>query len=180
MRTFLLRLLFDGLVATAVFAAPQTVDPRETLWLFTDLTLGKSEQAALAKLAESQSLRKIEPSAQVRATGVTSMWIVFEKGAKEELSGLVEFAAGKLSSVQRDFRLTGGDVEFGTQLYFAMRDLEREGNGHCTIETENNEVPEFANKLAKLHCGKKFIVIDLQKIERQEWTVQLKEELIGR
>jgi hypothetical protein len=41
-------------------------------------------------------------------------------------------------------------------------------------------VPEFANKLAKLHCGKKFIVIDLQKIERQEWTVQLKEELIGR
>jgi hypothetical protein len=63
---------------------------------------------------------------------------------------------------------------------YAFDQIGAKTNGHCTIETENNEVPEFANKLAKLHCGKKFIVIDLQKIERQEWTVQLKEELIGR
>jgi hypothetical protein len=72
------------------------------------------------------------------------------------------------------------EVEFGRQLYFAMRDLESEGNSHCTIETENSEVPDYAQKTTKLHCGKKTIVVVLQKQQSKNESVSLNEELASR
>jgi hypothetical protein len=180
MRTFLLRLLFGCLFATALFATPQATSPRETMWLGTDLTLGMSEDAVVAKLAESYDLQKMEPlPAGLRATGFTSMWIVHEKGqgGKHSVVGTVAFIAGKLDSVHKDFPVNGDDVEFGRQLYFAMRDLEQEGNSRCTIETKSEEVPDFVRKVAEFHCGKKTITIDLQKFEAQAESVQLNEEL---
>jgi len=182
MRIFLLGLLFGCLVATALFATPQARNARETMWLGTDLTLGMSEEAVVAKLAESYNLQKMEPPNGLRAKGITSMWIVGEKGQgdKHPSVGLVAFAAGKLDNVHKDFPLNGDEVEFGRQLYFAMRDLEHERNSRCTIETENLEVPNFAHKTAKLLCGKKSIIIDLQKFKEQAESVQLNEELNAR
>jgi hypothetical protein len=55
--------------------------------------------------------------------------------------------------------------------------LELEGDSRCTIETENAEVPDFSNKTAKLICGRKTIIIDLQKFKEQAESVQLNEEL---
>jgi hypothetical protein len=65
----------------------------------------------------------------------------------KEMDGAVLFATGKLGSVSKDLMPFGGDeLEFGNQLYFAMRDLESEGNSRCIIETEAGEVPEFFGK----------------------------------
>jgi hypothetical protein len=183
MRGTLFGLLFGCIVGTSLFAMPQSDKPRETIWLGSDLALGMSEEAAVAKLAELYSLRKMEPPAGLRAKGVTSMWIVDEKGegTKHPSVGVVAFAAGKLSNVHKYLLPSDGDeVEFGRQVYFAMRDLELEGNSRCTIETENAEVPDFANKTAKLHCGRKTIIIDVQKFKGYAETVQLNEELDAR
>ena len=91
------------------------------------------------------------------------------------------FASGKLYSVDKPLLLTdGGEVEFGRQLYFAMRDLEFEGDSHCTIQTENQEEPDFSNKTARLQCGMKTIVINVQKFKENDETVQLNEELNAR
>jgi hypothetical protein len=74
----------------------------------------------------------------------------------------------------------GDDVQFGRQLYFALRDLESEGDFRCTISTESGELPEFSHKSAKVKCGKKALVIDLQKSQKQSEVVQLNEELDAR
>jgi hypothetical protein len=183
MRIFLFGLLFGCLVATALFATPQAGNPRDTMQLGTDdLTLGMSEEAVVAKLAESYDLRKMELPAGLRARGITSLWIVCEKGQgdKHPPVGSVDFAAGKLNGVHKDFPLNGNEVEFGRQLYFAMRDLELEGNSRCTIETKNGEEPNVSIKTAKLHCGRKIIIIDLDKLKGQSESVQLSEELQAR
>jgi hypothetical protein len=177
MRILLIGPLVGGLIATALFATPQAANPQETLSLgATNLTLGMSEEAVIAKLAESNDLRKMKPPL---AKGYTSMWIVDEKGQGDKHSsvGMVAFEAGKLSAVQTYSPLNGDDVEFGRQLYFAMHNLETEGNSHCTIETENDESADFAHKSAKFYCGKKTITIDLQKFKGQAESVQLNEEL---
>lgn len=178
MRTLLLGLLFGSLVATALFAMPQSAKSRETIWLATDLMLGMSEDAVVAKLAESYSLRKTEPPTGLRAKGITSMWIVDEKGRGSV--GIVCFSAGKLSNVQRFLFLYGDEVEFGRQLYFAMRDLEAEGNSRCTIQTKSAEVPDYSRKTATLQCGKKTVAIELQQVKGQDESVQLNEELNAR
>jgi hypothetical protein len=61
-----------------------------------------------------------------------------------------------------------------------MRDLELEGNSACTIETDSKEIAEFSSKTGKLRCGKKTILIELQKFQKHQETVQLNEELDAR
>jgi hypothetical protein len=61
-----------------------------------------------------------------------------------------------------------------------MRDLELEGNSTCTIETNSAEVPDYSSKTGKLRCGKKTILIELQKFQKQRESVQLNEELDAR
>jgi hypothetical protein len=58
-----------------------------------------------------------------------------------------------------------------------MRNLELEGDSRCVIETTNGETPEYAHKTLKLHCGKKSILVELEKFEKNPETVQLNEEL---
>lgn len=173
MRTFLLGLLIGILVVSALAAMPQSVRERETIRLGTDLTLGMSEDAAIKKLAESDhSPRKMEPPQGLRDKGITSMWVLDD--------GAISFASGKLVLVTKSLLPSeGNEVEFGRQLYFAMRDLELEGDSHCSIETETGEVPEYSSKTGKLHCGKKTLLIELQKFQKQGETVQLNEELGG-
>jgi hypothetical protein len=61
-----------------------------------------------------------------------------------------------------------------------LRDLQNEGNFHCTIETDASEVPEFAQKNANLNCGQKRIVLNLQRLGKQDEIVQLDLELHAR
>ncbi len=184
MRTFLFGLLIGSLIVSAVAAMPQSSRMRETMRLGTDLTLGMAEDAAVKKLAESNySPRRIEPTTAMRDRGVTSMWVMDEKGEgdKHPSFGILTFASGKLDYAKKFLLPPGGDeLEFGRQLYFAMRDLELEGDSHCTIETETRETPEISDKTAKLHCGKKTILIELQKFQKQTESVQLNEELNAR
>jgi hypothetical protein len=170
MRTFLLGFLIGSLVVSALVAAPQSRD-RETLNIGTDLTLGMSEDAAIKKLAESgHSPRKMEPPKGLRDKGITSMWLLDE--------GVLSFASGKLALVTKPLLPSNGnEVEFGRQLYFAMRDLELEGDSHCSIATEAGEVPDYSTKTGKLRCGKKTILIELQRFQKNPETVQLNEEL---
>jgi hypothetical protein len=107
------------------------------------------------------------------------MWEVAERGdgKNSRLIGIMLFASGKLASVTKDLLPDGDEVEFGRQLYFAMHDLEVEGNSRCTIETTNIETPELSWKTALLTCGKKTIRIELQKLQKQSESVQLQEEL---
>lgn len=181
MRTVLIALLATVLVST-VFS--QVISRRETLTVGVDLTLGMSEDAAVKKLTESgYKLSKHDPPDALKQKGFTSMWSVEERGDGKvtPFVGEILFSSGRLTSASKD-RLPDEDsqVEFARQLYFAMRDLEVEGNSHCTIETESGEVPRFAYKTANLRCGKKTIVIDLQKIQNKSETVQLNEELSSR
>jgi len=126
-------------------------------------------------------LRKFEPTEKLRRQSITSAWIADQKHGKYLMSNFVGFAAGKLHSVHKQLLSDDGDeVEFGRQLYFAMRDLELEGNSLCTIETENYEAPEFSHKTALLQCGKKSITIELQRFEKESESVQLNEELNAR
>jgi len=91
---------------------------------------------------------------------------------------MILFSSGRLTSASRDLLPNGGDqVEFGRQLYFAMRDLEAEGNSRCTIETGSGEVPDYAQKTVRLHCGKKYLVVYLQKERSREEYVQLNLEM---
>jgi hypothetical protein len=181
MRVFLAGILLGLLIASMPFNLANTPSPqadrRETLWLGIGLTLGMPEDTVIKKLAESgHPARKLTVPAGLAAKGVTSMWDVNEMKGNH---GLITFALGKLNGVQRyllpnDY---GGGAEFGRQLYFAIRDLENEGNSRCTIETQNGEVPDFAIKNAYLHCGKKTINVELQKIEKNDETVSLELEL---
>jgi hypothetical protein len=171
MRAFLI-LLLASVVALTV--AAQTLNRRETLTVGIDLTLGMSEDAAVKRLTESgHKMSKHEPPDALKQKGFTSMWFIDEGSL-----GIALFSGGQLTSVSKDLLpKEGGQVEFARQLYFAMRDLEAEGNSRCTIETENAEVPEFAHKTARLRCGKKSLVIDLQNLHSKGDSVQLNEEL---
>jgi hypothetical protein len=176
MRIFLFRLLLGCLVASVLFAAPQSHKLRETIWLGSeDLTLGMSEGAILTKLAESYNLEKGGVSPALRAKGVPYMWVASAK-VKRGDHGALYFASGTLVAVSKSLP-ERDDVEFGRQLYFAMRDLELEGDSHCAIETDNLEGPDFANKRARLRCGKKSLVIQVQKLKAQDETTSLGEEL---
>jgi hypothetical protein len=182
MRTFVLGALL-GLLVIPLFAAPQSAKPQSGIWLGTQLELGLPQDAVVAKLAESYNLRKAEPPAGLREKGITSMWIVDERGegGKQWSVGVVFFSAGKLSGVRKDLLPPDGDeVEFGRQLYFVMRELESEGNSRCSLETENAEVPDFSRKNAKFQCRQKTVVIELQKFKGHSESVQLYEELNAR
>ena len=181
MRAFLIGLLALTFVSLAV---AQTFNPRETMTVGVDLTLGMSEDAAVKKLTEAgYRLRKNEPPDGLKQKGFTSMWFVAESGAEKypPSIGIILFSSGRLTSASKDLLPSEGDqVEFGRQLYFTMRDLESEGDSHCTIETETGEVPDYAQKTAKLRCGKKTIVIYLGKQQGKSETVQLSEEMSAR
>jgi len=178
MRTLLLGILIGAVMVAGLAAMPQTNKTRETISLGIDLTLGMSEDATIKKLAATgYSPRKIEPPAGLRRDrGITSMWIV--ECEKEPPIGALTFTLGKLAGVSKDLLPPdGNEVEFGRQLFFAMRDLELEGNSHCTIETLSGEVPEYSEKTANLRCGKKTIIILLHKSHKYAESVQLNEEL---
>jgi hypothetical protein len=170
------RLVLVWILASVLvsLALAQTFNPRETMTVGADLTLGMSEDAAVKKLTESgHTLKKHEPPDALKQKGVTSMWF-----ADEGSVGVLFFSSGRLTSVSKDLLPTEGDqVEFARQLYFAMRDLEAEGDSRCAIETETGEVPEYAQKTARLRCGKKSIVIYLQKPQNTNESVQLKLEM---
>jgi hypothetical protein len=180
-RTALVCLLASILVS---MAWAQALNPRETMTVGVDLTLGMPEDAAVKKLTESgYKLRKHEPPDAFKQKGFTSMWFVDEGGNEKytALVGTILFSSGRLTSLSKDLLPSeGGQVEFARQLYFAMRDLEAKGDSHCTIETETGEVPEYAQKTARLRCGKKSIVIYLQKPQNKNESVQLNEEMITR
>lgn len=151
-------------------AMPQSSKSKDTIWLGVDLVLGMDEDAAITKLtASNHKPRKMELAEVFRAKGITSMWVLND--------GVLEFTSGKLVSVTKHLLEEGDEVEFGRQLFFAMRELEREGDLHCTIETEAAEVPHYSTKTAKLQCGKKSILVELQRINDQKETVQLDEGL---
>ena len=173
MRTFIFGLLASVLVS---MAAAQALNPRETMTVGVDLTLGMSEDAAVKKLAESgHALNAHEPPDAFKQRGFTSMWFVDDASG-----GVLLFSSGRLASVKKELLPEPSDqIDFARQLYFAMRDLEAEGDSHCTIETEAGEVPDFAQKKATLRCGKKSIVIDLQKTPKNE-SVGLQEEMSTR
>ncbi len=176
MRIFLLGVLLGCLVASVLFAAPQSNKQRETIWLGSeDLTLGMSEGAVLTKLAESYNLEKGEPPPGLRAKGITSMWVVNAK-VKGEDHGALFFASGKLHAVSKNLP-ERDDVEFARQLYFAMRDLELEGDSQCSIKTDNMEGPDFGDKTATLRCGKKSLVIHVQKFKAHDEHTFLDEDL---
>jgi hypothetical protein len=182
MRTFVVGALVGMLIAP-LFATGQSAKPRGGIWLGTQLVLGLSQDAVVPKLAESYNLRTIEPPAGLREKGVTSIWIVEEKGegGKHRSIGVVTFSAGKLSGVRKDLLPPGADeVEFGRQLYLVMRELESEGNSRCGLETDSTEVPDFSRKTAKFQCGQKTIAIELQKFKGYSESVQLYEELNAR
>ena len=183
MRTFLVGFLAGSLIASAI-AMGQSSNERETIRIGTDLNLGMAEDTAVRKLAESGYIpHRHEPPKGLRDRGVTSMWSVDQKGEgdKHPSLGIITFASGKLDSAMKFLLPPDGDeVEFGRQLYFAMRALELEGNSHCTIVTESAEIPEYATKTGKLRCGKKTILIELQKFQKQAESVQLNEELDAR
>jgi hypothetical protein len=172
MRAVLVWLLASILVSMAL---AQEFNPRETMTVGVDLTLGMSEDAAVKKLTESgHKLRKHEPPDAFKQKGFTSTWFVDEASV-----GIIMFSSGRLTSASKDLLPSeGGQVEFARQLYFAMRDLEAEGDSHCAIETETGEVPEYAQKTARLRCGKKSIVIYLQKPQNKNESVQLSEEMM--
>jgi hypothetical protein len=154
--------------------------PPETIWLGTNLTLGMPEDTVIRKLTESgYTLEKLKdfPVFQ-RQKGITSMWVTKEKQGDIWISHDLGFASGKLELVVKELT-TRDEVEFGRQLYFAMHDLEAEGNRRCTIETTSQEGPDSSMKTAKLHCGKKGITINLQQWGKQAESVELDEELSG-
>ena len=94
------------------------------------------------------------------------------------MAAVVCFTAGRLSSVNKTLLASGNDtVAFGRSLYFAMRDLEQEGDSQCTIQTDNSDSPEWMTKSAKLRCGNKTIIVLLQKHKSQAELVSLDEEL---
>jgi len=182
MRTFLGGILFGCVVASVQVARPQADSPRETINVGSDMTLGMTEDTAVKRLSESgYKLKKITPPDGLREKGITTMWAVQESGDKGRNLGIVLFSSGKLTFAQRDLLpVEGDDVQFGRQLYFALRDLESEGDFRCTISTESAQVPEFSHKSAKVKCGKKALVIDLRKSQKQSEVVQLNEELDAR
>ena len=159
MRTFCVVTLALVVVSMAV---AQTFNPRETVTVGIPVTLGMSEDSIVKKLAESNhKVTKRSPTDALKQQGVTSMWFV-DDGA----GGAIFFSSGRLTSVSKDLLPDeGGQVEFGRHIYFSMRDLQTEGDSHCTIETENGEVSEFAQKTARLRCGKNSLLIYLPKME---------------
>lgn len=181
MRKFLVALLVSVIACTV---GAQTLSTRETITLGVDLTLGMTEDAVVKQLTESgYKARKRELSDAMKQKGFTSMWFIDDRGDEKYTPslGVILFSQGRLSSAMRELLPDGGNqVEFGRQLYFAMRDLESEGNSHCTIETETSEVPDFAQKSARLHCGKKTIVVILQKQQNKNESVSLNEEIAVR
>lgn len=154
--------------------------PPETIWLGTNLALGMPEDTVIRKLTESgYNLEKLKdfPAFQ-RQKGITSIWVTKEKQGDIWISHDLGFANGRLEFVVKELTVRD-EVEFGRQLYFAMRALEAEGNHNCSIETKSEEGPDFSMKTAKLQCGKKAIEINLQKWGKQPESVTLNEELSG-
>ena len=49
-----------------------------------------------------------------------------------------------------------------------------------SLPSDNAEVPDYSSKTGKLRCGKKTILIELQKFQKQPESVQLNEELDAR
>lgn len=151
-----------------------------TLWIGTNLTLGMPEDTVIRKLTESgYTLEKLKdfPAFQ-RQKGITSMWVTKEKQGEIWMFHDLGFASGKLELVVKELT-TRDEVEFGRQLYFAMHDLEAEGNHRCSIETKSEEGPDFSMKTVKLQCGNKGIDINLQKWGKQPESVELDEEVSG-
>jgi len=175
MKTLLCGIILGCLIASALQATPQSSRSRTSLNIGADLTLGMTEESAVKKLTEyGYSLKKTEPSKVFLDMGITSIWIINEKDGTNV--GTMSFASGKLNEASKSLFPDEGDaVEFGRRLYFAMRDLEQEGNAQCTIQTVTRDVPEFSQKTANIHCGVKTISVDLQKMPKFSESVQLTE-----
>jgi hypothetical protein len=156
---------------------PQSTVSRTSLVVGSELTLGMTEDAAVKKLTEAgYSLKKIEPAKVFLEMGITAIWLINEKDGTN--IGTMSFSSGKLTEAGKSLFPDEGDaVEFGRRLYFAMRDLEQEGNSKCTIETQLRDSPEYLQKTATLHCGVKTISVDLQKMQKYNETVQLSEAI---
>jgi hypothetical protein len=159
-------------------AAAQALNTRETITVGAGVTLGMSEDVAVKKLTEAgYSLWKLEPiDALQERSGINSIWSVGERGHDSPPPfGAMFFSAGRLTSATRDLLPNGSDqVEFGRQLYFAMRDLEAGGDSRCTIETNITDVTQ---NVAQLHCGKKHLVVFLEKPRSEDESVRLNLEM---
>jgi hypothetical protein len=177
MKTFLFGIIFGCLIASGLRATPQSTMSRTSLVVGSELTLGMTEDAAVKKVTEAgYSLKKVEPAKVFLDMGITSIWLINEKDGTN--IGTMSFSSGKLTGAGKSLFPDEGDaVEFARKLYFAMRDLEQEGNSKCTIETHLRDSPEYLQKTANLHCGVKTISVDLQKMQKYNETVQLSEAI---
>jgi hypothetical protein len=140
--------------------------------------MGMGEDSAIKQLAASGYVpRKMNPPDTLKDKGITSMWGVDQRGNKQPSVGIIMFASGNLESAMKFLYQEGDEVEFGRQLYFAMLELELDGNSSCTIETSSAEEPEYSSKSGRLRCGKKTILIELQRLQKQRESIQLNEWL---
>lgn len=179
-----MRALISGVAVALLLlgVSAQTVNQRETISIGIKLTLGITEDDAINQLTKAgYQLVKVKLNELTKASGFTSIWGVVDpaKPKNERPLGIIFFTSGHLTYAVRELLPADGNaVNFGRQVYSALRDLELEGNSHCTIHVENKRDADYVTEIAHLTCGKKTVDISLSRNEgRDDETVDLNEDV---
>jgi hypothetical protein len=126
----------------------------------TELTIGMSRAAVIARLGQSHKLDKEE--------GEADSWFVFAKDNEGNQPtyrplGSVQFQNGKLDSIKKKWGPDDAQkgVDFARSIYGAIASLANRGKTDCRIGLDENQTPRGERRSALIVCGDAYIQVDV-------------------
>src|SRR5215813_10123870 len=113
------------------------------------LQIGMAQDTVVSQLTQN--------GLEVRKGENGSSWPVFKRnGPNYDVMGALAFTNSRLIWANR----TLDDEDLGAaklvcDFYFLMKSFEKQGNKSCTIETKEQESPDFDSKSVLIQCGKR-------------------------
>lgn len=133
------------------------------------LTLGLRQEAVLEDVARQCNVNQVQDSRQ---------WLLLTKEKPFRLFGAVDFTAGRLTRIQRDWSAAAADaVDVAESLYFAGNRLLAEGHTTCVLETSEQGGLGFSIRRLSLKCGRKEIVVSSTRSKEHGDSTDLMETL---
>jgi hypothetical protein len=173
MKRFFLGLVLGILLVSVPIAYTQQQSERIFVGSIS-LQLGTEKDAVISKLAERGFRLSKLPSSE--------SWVVDQKNVETgeyDILGTLQFTNGRLMSASRHWAESWdiGSAKVGKNLYFLVKSFEEAGNIACSIETKSQESPDFDSKETLIHCGRRMIIIDVNKYKEQREETQVTETL---
>ncbi len=148
-------------VAIAILGASSSAQaPDASMYLGSvKLTVGETEQAVIAKLADKYNLQRLQ------ADAMGTVWSVDPKGSGPTLPtlGSVTFSDGQLTDIQRHWGPADQQkgVAFARALHSAVKAVTQDRVQKCDVAADQSADPEVEVASISMACGVKSIRITI-------------------